>query len=335
MFLAFLTYMTVSDYRPKESTVIATSMSPDTIPILTSLNFLTWNIGYAGLDSSMDFFYDGGTQVQPTKEKSFSNFVAISQFLEKKSKKVDFFLIEEIDKKAKRSYYLNQVDSLDNLLKIYNTYFSTNYNVNWVPIPIQQPMGQVLSGICLYSKYKSTQVKRYSFPCNFSWPLKVFMLDRCFLVSRYPTNNGKELVVIVTHNSAFDDDGYLRKVELDYFSKFLLKEYKKGNYVIAGGDFNQCPSGFKSTAFGSNFDYSDYHTIPASLFPSNWQYVYDKTVPSNRRVIAPYDPKSTKVTLIDFYIISPNVSVEDVQTTNLRFSSSDHNPVSATFKLKK
>ncbi len=34
---------------------------------------MIWNIGYCGLDASMDFFYDGGEQVRPSEEKVKEN----------------------------------------------------------------------------------------------------------------------------------------------------------------------------------------------------------------------------------------------------------------------
>ena len=36
-----------------------------------SFNVVTWNIGYAGLDREMDFFYDGGTRVRPARAALF------------------------------------------------------------------------------------------------------------------------------------------------------------------------------------------------------------------------------------------------------------------------
>lgn len=40
------------------------------------------------------------------------------------------------------------------------------------------------------------------------------------------------------------------------------------------------------------------------------------------------------VTIIDGFIVSPNVEIVNVQGKDLKFENSDHNPVSAVFKLK-
>ena len=55
--------------------------------------------------------------------------------------------------------------------------------------------------------------------------------------------NGKELVMINTHNEAFDA-GEIRTAQMSFLKDFVQSEYNKGNYVIAAGDWNQSPPGF-------------------------------------------------------------------------------------------
>lgn len=184
-------------------------------------------------------------------------------------------------------------------------------------------MGMVKAGIATYSSFAPSISERYAFPFNFGWPLRIFMLDRCFMTTRLKTSNGKELVLINTHNSAFDDNGSIRKAELGYFRNFLVDEYKKGNYVIVGGDFNQCPVGI-NTDFGIQpFDFDDYVSIPDSLLPIDWKYIFDNKTPSNRRVATPYKKGETKITLIDFFIVSPNVKAEEIVCVDLDFRHSN------------
>ncbi len=328
----FLLYFTLVDYQPEAKELISVQEKSDTIRIGEPLRFVTWNIGYAGLDKNMDFFYDGGTKVRPVMEQMRKNMDGIGDYLSK-NPNIDFFLIQEIDEDAKRSYHINQLDYFGSILYRYHPSFAMNYNVEFIPEPVFDPMGKVKSGLITYSLYSPIIVERNAFPFNFSWPLRVFMLDRCFLSMRFPTSNDKELVLVNTHNSAFDHNGELRKAELGYFRKFLMEEYDKGNYVIVGGDFNQCPLNIKTEFRGQPFDFVDFHAIPDTLLPADWKYVFDNSTPSNRRVDTPYKKGETKVTLIDFFILSPNISVESIKCDDLGFEFSDHNPVRATFKL--
>ena len=332
LFLCFLLYMTVVDYKPEKEVCLFVNSEneQDTVDVNEQIKCITWNIGYAGLCDSMDFFYDGGHMVRPTYQNSLQCVESMSDFLQSKSE--CYIFVQEIDKDSKRSFGINQYDTFSKKINPKFSAFAKNYSVSYVPVPVFEPMGKVESGISVFAPKKPIDSYRYSYPVNFSWPLKVFMLDRCFLSSRFVLNNGKELFLINTHNSAFDDDGYLRKAELNMLTKFMKSEYEKGNYVIVGGDFNQCPSRF-SPELIKNFDYDEFYTVPDSLL-TDWNYVFDSTVASNRRVDIPLDTLRSRFTVIDFFITSPNVVVDSVKCIDLKFKNSDHNPVEAVFSLK-
>ena len=107
----------------------------------------------------------------------------------------------------------------------------------------------------------------------------------------------------------------------------MQAEYEKGNYVIAGGDFNQAFSDtleqypIKST--------SDWTPSILEELPDGWQYAYDSNVPTCRLLNQPYQPSSdeTQYYVIDGFLVSPNVAVRSVETINEDFAYSDHNPV--------
>jgi endonuclease/exonuclease/phosphatase family metal-dependent hydrolase len=150
----------------------------------------------------------------------------------------DFVFLQEVDTFAKRSYYANEVTLFSDAMPSHTACFATNYNVKFVPVPILNPMGEVISGIVTFSKAHPYLSERYSFPVNYPWPMKIFMLDRCFMLQRYKLKNGHELVLINTHNSAFENAGILRQYELWQLRSFVLEEYAAGNYVVTGGDWN-------------------------------------------------------------------------------------------------
>ena len=159
-------------------------------------------------------------------------------------------------------------------------------------------------------------------------------------VQRYPTSlvSGKELVVVNTHNSAYDG-GYLKPLEMTYLKGFLLAEYEKGNYVVVGGDWNQNPPGVSndqvSIAAGvlpsTSYQPSQ---IDEKFMPGNWQWVFDPTVPTSRSLVDVLDYGRTSVALIDYYLISPNIEAIEVKGFNLKFQYSDHNPVMMNIRLK-
>jgi endonuclease/exonuclease/phosphatase family metal-dependent hydrolase len=331
---SFLLYFTVVDFQPAPVEII-NSKQPPGIPLeQDEFTFISWNIGYCGLDKKMDFFYDGGKKVRPTDSVFQNNLNGVYSFLSKQDS-VDFVLLQEVDTFAKRSYYANEVTLFSDALPRHTACFATNYNVKYVPVPLFNPMGEVISGIITYSKPHPNLSERYSYPVNYSWPMKIFMLDRCFLLQRYKLKNGHELVLINTHNSAFENAGILRQYELWMLRGFILQEYGLGNYVVVGGDWNENPPDYDKMKF-----YSCYYKktglprIPEDYLPENWHWAYDRKIPTNRDVDEAFRSGFTPTTTIDYFVTSPNVSVINVKAIESGFAFSDHQPVYMHIKLE-
>jgi endonuclease/exonuclease/phosphatase family metal-dependent hydrolase len=330
-FTGMIVYAVITDYRPAEKITISESKSPQVLPDSSVITALSWNIGYCGLDRDMDFFYDGGEKVMTPKKRCLENLLEVMGFL-KNNDSIDFILLQEVDVKSKRSYRMDQNKTISAHISNHKSFFAPNYDVFFVPLPPAQPMGKVFSGITTLSAYEPSSSVRYSFPGKYGFPKQLFMLDRCFMVNRHPLKSGKELIVINTHNEAFDP-GNIRKAQMEYLRNFVLDEYKKGNYIVAGGDWNQCPPEFKPE-FTSNKVNTAQMTLNSDYLPADWTWAYDNTIPSNRSVTAPYDPATTTTTVIDFFLLSPNVEKISVRCINLEFRNSDHNPVVLTARLK-
>ncbi|MGL4364157.1 MAG: endonuclease/exonuclease/phosphatase family protein [Bacteroidales bacterium] len=292
------------------------------------LSITSWNIAYAGLGKGVDFFYDGGRMVRSSEDAVRENLVEIISFLKKNS--ADFTLLQEVDIHSKRSYYQNQLDSILHYTGIENAYFALMYDCFFVPSPAFDALGRVRSGMASFGKCSAYQVVRYSYPDRGFSLTKAFMPRYGFLVSRYTTYNGKDLVLINNHNSAFDK-GDLRRMELKYLVDFVSKEYENGNYVIVGGDWNQTPPNYTGRA--STQAYTPY-PIADSIVPKSWQWVSDVRTSSLRFCNTPYNKDSSLVSLVDFFLVSPNVEVQGITTHDLGFVNSDHNPITAIFLLK-
>lgn len=324
-FLLFLLYATIDDYRPEEIITQTTECEEDILSDSLQVKLLIWNIGYAGLDASMDFFYDGGASMRPSREGVRRNMEGILGNLSP-YRSYDFILLQEVDQDSKRSYHTNEYGEIRDLFAEHGSYFGVNYDVGFVPIPLKEPMGKVKSGLMTLSKYCPDQVERRGFPGNYSWPMKLFMLDRCFLVNRYHLANHKDLLIINTHNSAYDD-GSLRAQQMDYLRDYLLSESDRGNYIIVGGDWNQTPYGIEPELPSHRFDTDNLSYVQKDYPAPGWTWAYDPGLPTNRRVAVPYERGSSLTTIIDCYLLSPNIRLEHVETIDLDFQYSDHQPV--------
>ncbi len=326
----FLIYSTITFYNPDQEIELQSSVTPDTLKVNTAYSLITWNIGYAGLGDNMDFFYDGGKQTRDTKARTLENLDSIKKFLTQN--RTDFIILQEVDFESRRSYHFNQVQAIGQALN-YFTFYATNYQVSFVPVPLNNPMGKVNSGIMTLSRYTPQNAKRIQLPGLSPWPNRVFNLRRCLLITRFPMNNGREFVLINTHNSAFENDS-LKLEEMNFIRQIALNDYEKGNYVIVGGDWNQLPPNFAPDKFGNAYETKAFKplSIDSGFMPTGWQWAYDPALPTNRYLERPYS-KSCRTIILDFFLLSPNIQVSDLSTINLNFRYSDHNPVKLTFTL--
>ncbi len=327
LFVLFLLVATLTDYRPPEKIELYASNHPDTLKVPDTLNLLTWNIGYCGLGKDMDFFYDGGKQVRTSRAHTVANLKAVTDFL-MKNDTMDAFFLQEVDISSHRTYRIHEVDTLKKYLPGYKVFVALNYKVFFVPVPVSNPMGGVKSGVVLLSRYEPLRVDRMDYPGQYGWPTRLFMLDRCFLAARYPLKNGAQLVLIVTHNSAFDN-GELKKEEMAFLKKYILDEQMKGNRVVVGGDWNQNPPGFRDESFNDKSGYKRFvlNKIPEDYLPAGWNWAFDGNHMTNRSNLTPFDPEKTPTTLLDFFLLSPGIQKLSVQGIDLGFEHSDHNPV--------
>ncbi len=304
----------------------------DDHPWKDTLALVTWNIGYSGLGKEMDFFYEDGEKVRPDPSLYDRYIKGITDWIGDQDD-VGLFLFQEVDQRAKRSYLDDQVERIRHSLPGYHVLFTPNYQVRFVPLPLLRPMGRVSSGLVLAGRICPREAHRYAFPPDESWPTRLFMLQRCFLRAEMSFNN-EPLTIINTHNSAYDETGEAKSVQLEMLRKEALDAYRNGSFVIAGGDWNQNPPGYQQDRITSGDAVKTIQPlIPDDLMPDGWQWVYDPSQPSNRDVNQPYVKGVTRTTLIDYFLVSPNVEVLEVKTIPVAFEFTDHQPVYIKVRL--
>jgi len=333
--MGFMIFSTLTKYKPEKITFlkIHEPVLKNIVRPLDEFNILTWNIGYAGLGREMDFFYEGGKMVRPSS-------VLCNQYLEnilnelKRADTSDFIFLQEVDAYAKRTHYIDEVQAVQYNLSDYYSVFAVNYDVPFVPVPVREPMGRVKAGQMTLSRIAPYSAKRFALPGSYGWPKRLFLLDRCFIHTQFRLPSGKILSLINLHNSAFGDAAQARQKELTLLKKIMIMLYEKGHYVIAGGDWNQNPPRFNPSLFvDGNKGYAFEH-VPDTFCPIGWKWAFDNLNPTNRNVNESFIKGKTLTTLIDFFIVSPNVNVVSVRTVTNGFVNSDHQPVAIKVKLK-
>ena len=118
---------------------------------------------------------------------------------------------------------------------------------------------------------------------------------------------------------------------MEFLKDYLTQEYAKGNYVIAGGDWNQVYPGFPKS------DIAQYEetSVPNSFPEKGWKWIADLNNRTNRKVDTPFIKGVTYSTSLDFFLVSPNVEALSVEVLVRNFEFSDHEPVKMKIKLSK
>ena len=192
---------------------------------------------------------------------------------------------------------------VENHFQNYDYTFANNFHTAFLAWPLYDPHGSVQSGLLSMSKYKMTSAIRRKYPITSAFISKFTDLDRCFVIMRFPINNGKYLVMINSHMSAYNKGGKMRKAQMKLISNVMEKEYLAGNYVIVGGDFNHVKA--------TNRD----------------------KIATVRSTDMKYNPKINYMTICDGFIVSKNVKAK-ATNINTDYRYADHNPVRLEFSLK-
>ena len=331
-----LGWLTATEYKPAaieaaRQSAAVTSQQVRKVRPGQELTVLSWNIGYGGLGRDSDFFMDGGKNTRSADQEQVRAYLdGISTSI--RDSDADLVLLQEVDANSSRTYGIDQRSLLN--AEEDSAAFALNYACPFVPNPntlIIRPLGRINSGLyTIADDLAVDRSERIALPCPFSWPLRIANLKRCLLVSYLPVEGSdRELVLVNLHLEAYDD-GEGKIAQTNQLRDFIESEYAKGNYVIAGGDFNQVFPGSLDVYPNTHEENWKPGVLDKALLPEGWTLAYDLSVPTCRLLNQPYDPSDTAGTqhyVIDGLILSPNVQLKSVETLDEGFANSDHNPV--------
>lgn len=326
----------VTDYKPKSVEKLeVTNNNFNTLKVNEELSIITADVSYGGIDQTTAFFENGIRKSDVINEEYFLHTLTnnIDSILEHDP---NFIFLQEVDTLASRSNEENQYDHLKNYLSDYASVYASNYQAIWVPTPFAAPLGKLNSGQATFSKYNISSASRIALVQDGQWPESSIMAKRCIIESRFMTNNGKELVLYNVHFSDYDKDESLRLQQLETLKEKLSSEYAKGNYVIAGGNWNYIlPRSQKLLPETTEPIVPDIEEIPSDFIPKGYSFSYAQETGSYRTSLMPYLEGYNGIFIIDGFLISENVIGLSTQAVTTQFEYSDHNAIKMTFKLKR
>ena len=334
IFSLFIIIIIMTSFNPSDETKL--SINNNQVRISDSENpitIMTYNIGHGGLDSQRDSYEFGGSNVRARSEGSIEeNLESIVNTIDNVNPHV--FLLQEIDSNSRRSYNIDQLAYLNSKYPNYGYSYGKNKVIRWLPLPVTRPLGNIESGIATFSKYNTLESIRYELPGSVSFIDGLFEYNWALTKSRFETSTPGDLVVINVKLSAFNHGDFIRERQLEFLRNLIEREYRRGNYVIVGGDFSHNLPG--TDPF--NFNYSEewpawLKNIPDVFEVDNFSWQIDESSPTFRSLANVYKSGESFLAVTDGFLVSDNIEVEAVETLDFDFENSNHNPVVISFKL--
>lgn len=355
LIVGYVIYVAAQYYRIEDNKQLEIiGNRTQTVAVGETYSVMSYNLGFGAYSPEYSFFMDTGVMNDGTEvvgkyakginkadvQKNVDGQLSVAQAIN-----ADFYFFQEVDVKADRSYDIDMFAAARAAFPDRSAIYAENFHTAALYYPFNDPIGKTNAGILTMSRYQVDSAVRRSFPVTTAFIDKLFDLDRCFSVQYLPVENSdNRLVLINLHMSAYDDGGSIRARQLEMLNSVLAEEYAKGNYVVAGGDFNHCliADFFNDDETALAYFKSDQRTpdwvknsvLHQAELAAGFKLCASPSIATCRGADIPYTPDVNYSTVIDGFIISDNIDIISEGTIDTRYAYSDHNPVNMKFKLK-
>mmetsp|Transcript_2584 Transcript_2584/g.8042 ORF Transcript_2584/g.8042 Transcript_2584/m.8042 type:complete len:348 (+) Transcript_2584:49-1092(+) len=295
------------------------------------LRVLVWNVQYcAGI--RQHFFYDGGLAVSTPKSEVLETAAEIGYAIG--DAEPDLVLLQEVDRRSRRTGYVDQFDFLATILGrrgLTSRASASYWRVPYVPHPKHHHVGRIGMHLATFSRFQLDSATRWQLPLLRESRLRrLFNLRRAALQVDLKTPS-RPFAVINTHLSAFSrGDGTLRR-QVDTLRHGLLDPNPDSSWLLAG-DFN-CLSPYEDPrALQEEADlYPKDHTDVSPLYDA-----YNPAVSSPDLLRPTYKPFRALAPdrTIDHAFASPDVQYDAVDVLKTGRYLSDHQPLLLDISLR-
>ncbi len=259
----------------------------------------------------------------------------------------DFILLQQIDLDSTRSFYVNEQDLINNILKNYASVYAECGTSNYVlGSAFGSVMGKTNCRMATYSAHKVTFAIRYSLPSNEKFLVKYGTNDNCVILTRFKISgvNDKYLSVINVNLSRYEDNS-VREADMKAIFDIINTEHNVlGNYCVVGGSFSYLLHG-TSGEFKNNMQTPDWSKNLPECFSRDAlsgigfricvdDVALDQKIGTVRDASVIYEDGVTYEAITDGFIVSDDIDVELTTVIDNGFLYSSHNPVKIKFNLR-
>ena len=333
----FGSYKRIDDFQDLEinKSKSQTELQTQNLKIDNEYKAVSYNIGFAAYLHDFSFFMDGGTQSwAKSKDSVIETSENIGNYLNDLN--ADFYSLQEVDSNSTRTYHVDETEIIKEKMNKFSSVDAVCFDSPFLMYPITQPHGASVSNLMTLSKYLPYSSLRRQLKVDDGFT-KILDYDRCYSITRYKVENGKDFVLFTTHTSAYAKDPSTSNSQIEMLVGNMQSELEKGNYVICAADFN------KQLVDDTSKYYKPERIYECKPFPK--QYLAGTGI----SLVAPFNEKKPVGTCrdagvnyfddipicnIDGFMVSSNIEVCFSDVCDTKFEFSDHNPVFMTFKLK-
>ncbi len=296
-------------------------------PVGPVIRVMNWNIGYAGLGKDSDFVMDGGENLlPPSRDIVEVNLAGISGILQKAD--ADVYLIQEISEPDMLNRGVDVLGGVRDALGGHSSWFSYDFSTRFVPT-----RWALKHGLATFVPFVPENIRTIRLPNEPERLGGLIQRQYHIQITEFGAQ-GNDWILMNIHLSAFDEGGNVRVRQFEKLLEVAQEFYEDGKHVIIGGDWNMqlAPTEFPHTT--KQKDLFWLKTLPASTIKPGWRLVIDEKTATVRTNERPYRRGQNYTTIIDGFLVSPNVEVGSVQTLDLDFEFTDHQPTLAAFTAK-
>lgn len=322
-----LAVLTSINYMNKEI-VVQRDVVSDLPTASGEISILNWNLGYAGLGKDSDFYMDGGEMFKPpSKDTVKTNLAGIRGLLA--DNKSDFHIFQEISEPDMLTLGVNVLGGVKAELSEYSMHYSSDFRTKFLPTP-----WALRHGLGVFNRINADPV---SIIRLVNEPTRLGgIVERQYHIAatEFTHADGSEWVLLNIHLSAFDEGGNIRLKQLNELIKIANNYFISGKHVIVGGDWNiqLTDTEFPTT---TKEEFLFWRTkLPREKILPGWQIVVDETTPTMRSNERPYIKGENFTSIIDGFMVSPNVEVRSIKTIDTNFEFTDHQPSLGVFRAK-
>lgn len=299
---------------------------------------MTYDIAYGAYRGDAASYSEGGGFFRAKDRESVMAAVcAMGEIISNVSP--DFVFLQEVDTDSTRSFGVDEPGLINQFVKGYYYSYAWNCQSPYWLIPPWRPYGANRSGLMTCSRPEMTESIRKGLPITESL-FKYTDLDACYMYSRIPVETGegekKTLCIYNVHLSAFAHNRDVRKKQLVILYEAMAADYKRGDYVICGGNLGQDLKGSATESVHQWAEPFRREEMPEGFYLAidDGRDTEDILQDTARSTQEPYEEGRTDTVTLDGFILSDNITVNYYYHMDWDYEYSSHEPVIMQFRLE-